>query len=108
MDAISIIKRRNDFFAQLNLSEATTRNYRLALNSSFLKEMLLKECGGKQLFEITDLEELWKLYSKINLHPKNISNHRSCSAAVMKYIKFLNGGKKYGRRIDYNKSRPRK
>lgn len=108
MDIISINKRRNDFFEQLNLSDSTTRNYRLALNSGFLKEMLLKECDGKQLFEITDLEELWKLYSKINLHPKNISTHRACSAAIMKYIKFLNGGKKFGRRIDYNKSRPKK
>ena len=106
MDVIGINKRRNDFFAQLNLSESTTRNYKLALNSTFLKEMLLKECDGKQLFEITDLEELWKLYSKVNLHPKNISNHRSCSAAIMKYIKFLNDGKKYGRRIDYK--RPKK
>lgn len=106
MDAISIIKRRNDFFAQLNLSETTTRNYKVALNSVFLKEMLLKECDGKQLFEITDLEELWKLYSKVNIHPKNISTHRLCSAAIMKYIRFLNGGKKYGRRIDFN--RPKK
>ena len=89
MDDIIINKRRNDFFAKLDLSENTTRNYKLALNSTFLKEMLLKECDGKQLFEITDLEELWKLYSKVNIHPKNISSHRLCSAAIMKYIKFL-------------------
>ncbi len=101
-------KRKASFYEQLPLSKTTVSNYRSALNSVFLKEMLLKECGGKQLFEITDLEELWKLYSKINLHPKNISTHRSCSAAIMKYIKFLNGGKKYGRRIDYNKSKPSK
>lgn len=108
MDSIAINKRKNDFIAQLNLSEATTRNYIVALNSSLLKEMLSKECGGKQLFEITDLDELWKLYSKLNIHPRNISTHRVCSAAVMKYIKFLNGGKKYGKRIDYNRSRPKK
>lgn len=70
--------------------------------------MLLKECDGKQLYQITDLETLWKLYSKINLHPINISSHRAYSAAIMKYIRFLNNGEKYGRRIDYNKSKRQK
>lgn len=108
MDSVTIKQRKTNFIAQLNLSEATTRNYITALNSSLLKEMLLVECDGKQLFEITDLDVLWKLYSKLNIHPRNISTHRVCSAVVMKYIKFLNGGKKYGRRIDYNRSRPKK
>lgn len=108
MDSISIEQRKKNFIAQLNLSDTTTRNYITALNSSLLKEMLLEECDGKQLFEINDLDELWKLYSKINVHPRNISTHRICSAAVMKYIKYLNGGKKYGKRIDFNRSRPKK
>ena len=81
MDSYVINERKNRFLEQLNLSETTARNYKQALNSSFLKGMLLKECDGKQLFEITDLETLWELYSKINLHPKNISNHRTYSAA---------------------------
>jgi hypothetical protein len=102
MDII-VSKRKSDFLAQLNLSETTLRNYKVALNSALLKEMLFKVCDGKQLFEITDLDLLWELYSKINLHPRNISNHRTYSAVVMKYIRFLNHGEKYGRRIDYNK-----
>lgn len=100
--------RKNHFFSQLNLSDTTLRNYKVAFNSTFLKEMLLKECDGKQLFQITDLDVLWKLYSKVNLHPVNINNHRLYSAAIMKYIRFLNNGERYGRRIDYKKSRKRK
>ena len=40
-----------------------------------------------------------------NLHPKNISNHRIYSCVIMKYIRFLNNGKKIGKRIDYGKTR---
>lgn len=97
--------RKNQFISQLDLSETTLRNYKVALNSAFLKEMLLKECDGKQLFQITNLDILWNLYSKVNLHPRNTSNHRIYSAAIMKYIRFLNNGEKYGRRIDYQKAR---
>ena len=100
--------RKNQFLSQLNLSETTLRNYKVAFNSTFLKEMLLKECDGKQLFQITELDVLWNLYSKVNLHPRNISNHRIYSAAIMKYIRFLNNGEKYGRRIDYNKPRAKR
>ena len=32
-------KRKEDFFSQLHLSEATLKNYKVALNSCFLKEM---------------------------------------------------------------------
>jgi hypothetical protein len=49
-----------------------------------------------------------KKHSKINLHPKNIENHRAYSAATMKYIRFLNDGKKYGHRIDLKKPRGKK
>lgn len=108
MDSYIINEIKNRFLEQLNLSETTVRNYKQALNSSFIKEMLLKECDGKQLFEITDLETLWKLYSMVNLHPQNANNHRTYSAAIMKYIRFLNNGKKYGRRIDYKKNRSKK
>lgn len=95
--------RKDKFFSQLNLSEDVTRNYKNALNSTFVKEALADMCDKSSLFEITDLEELWKFYSFINLHPKNVQNHRVYSAAIMKYIRFLNGGKKYGRRIDYKR-----
>ena len=97
--------RKSQFLSQLNLSETTLRNYKFALNSAFLKEMLLKECDGKRLFQITDLDELWNLYSKVNLHPRNISNHRVYSATIMRYIRFLNNGDKYGKRIDYKKAK---
>jgi hypothetical protein len=100
--------RRQLFFSQLNLSESVARNYRNALNSTFLKVTLAEKSNKESLFEITDLEELWNLYSFINLHPRNVANHRVYSAAVMKYIRFLNDGKKYGRRIDYNKTKPKK
>ena len=90
MDVISINKRKDDFFAQLDLSNSTIRGYKQSINSGFLKEILQKEFGGKQLFEITDIEELWKLYSMVNLHPKNICFHRTCSATIMRYIKYLN------------------
>ena len=100
-----IEKRANSFFNQLNLSETTTRNYRSALNSIFLKDMLYKEWGLTTVFAITDLESLWQIYSKINLHPQNVSKHRIYSAAIMKYIRFLNQGLRYGKRIDFGKSR---
>ena len=100
--------RKASFFEQLPLSETTVSNYRAALNSSFLKDILRSEFEVLDIFEIVDIEDLWKLYSKINLHPKNINNHRAYSAAIMKYIRFLNNGKKYGKRIDYNKSKPKK
>lgn len=105
MNKLDLIQRTADFYNQLNLSVASARNYKNALNSSFFKDILYKECGVRIVFEITDLEVLWNLYSKINLHPKNIENHRAYSAALMKYIRYLNNGKKYGRRIDYQKKK---
>ena len=106
MDVLDVAMRKSAFFSQLNLSEKTLCNYKNALNSTFLKEIIHNECNYNSLFEIIDLEVLWKIYSTINLHPDNINKHRMYSAAIMKYIKFLNGGKKYGRRIDYK--RPKK
>lgn len=100
MESAEVISRKDQFFEQLNLSENAKRNYRNALNSKYLKEMLKSEYDIESLFEITDLNVLWNFYSLINLHPKNVSNHRAYSAAIMKYIRFLNNGNKYGRRID--------
>ena len=96
------------FFAQLNVSERTLSNYKNALKSRFIKEILLKDYKAESLFEIDDLELLWKIYSKINLHPNNVNKHRLYSAPIMKYIRFLNKGEKYGRRIDYRKPKPKK
>ena len=100
--------RRASFFEQLLLSKTTVSNYSSALNSRFLKDVLKNEFEVLDIFEIVNIEDLWKLYSKINLHPKNISNHRAYSAAIMRYIRFLNNGEKYGRRIDYYKNRSKK
>ena len=105
----SVVKdRREQFFSQLNLSESVARNYKNALNSTFVQVVLAERSNKESLFEITDLEELWNLYSFINLHPRNVANHRVYSAAIMRYIRFLNNGKKYGRRIDYNCSKKKK
>ena len=104
----SVINRKEKFFKQLNLSEAAVRNYRNALNSTFLKGKLYSEFGVASLFEITDLNILWNIYSLVNVHPKNVSTHRSYSAAIMKYIRFLNNGNKVGRRIDYNKKKEKR
>lgn len=98
-------RRKLDFYESLNLSDTTTNNYRSALQSSFLLEFLKQEFNTFDLFEIVDLDELWQIYSKVNLHPKNINNHRAYSAAIMKYIRYLNKGCKYGKRIDFGKSR---
>lgn len=98
-------ERMTDFYNQLNLSEASMRNYKTALNSTLIKEILLKKYGETNIFNIVELDKLWTVYCKINLHPQNIQKHRIYSAALMKYIRFLNDGKKYGRRIDYQKKK---
>jgi hypothetical protein len=89
----------------LHLSESTRRNYVVALHSRYLKEMVTNICKTDSLYKITDLDELWKLYSAINIHPVNVKAHRVYSAMVMKYIRFLNGGQKYGKRIDHKKTK---
>lgn len=101
-----IIKEKvSSFYNQLNVSERTRRNYESAIRSSFVKGVLQDFCGSDNLFVITDLEKLWQVYSHVNLHPVNIATHRAYSAAIMKYIRFLNNGKKYGKRIDYKRPR---
>ena len=44
----------------------------------------------------------------MNLHPKNVEQHRIYSSAIMKYIRYLNNGERYGRRIDYKVKRSKK
>ena len=89
--------RKEHFFASLTIAEATKRNYKTGLNSTFFKDFLLTRFECKNLFDITDLEKLFEIYTVVNIHPKNEEMHRVCSAAVMKYIRFLNNGKKYSR-----------
>ena len=108
MDCIRKNQIKNAFYSQLILSEKTLANYKNALKSYYMKEMLLKVCNEEEIFDIYDLEVLWKLYSIVNLHPYNISKHRIYSAAIMKYMRYLNGGNKYGRRIDYKKPRQKR
>lgn len=93
--------RESKFLSQLSLSESSLRNYKVALNSTLLRDALERDFGVSSLYEITNLDTLWNLYCKINQHPKNVAAHRAYSAAVMKYIRFLNNGEKYGKRIDY-------
>lgn len=98
-------QRKIDFYKQLNVSPRTQYNYRSAITSTFVKGVLNDYCGTNDLFEINDLDKLWIIYTHINLHPTNIATHRAYSAALMKYIKFLNNGKKYGKRIDWGKKK---
>lgn len=99
-------QRSNGFYAQLNLSPVTLNNYRSALNGWVLKEIIAEvDDSIESIFEITDLDLLWSICTKANVHPSNIKNHRGTSCAIMKYIKYLNNGKKVGKRIDFGKSR---
>lgn len=92
-----IDNRQIQFYKGLNVSERTRQNYQRAIRSSFLKEILYERCGTYNLFDVVDIKKLWDVYSLVNLHPKNENNHRNYSAAIMKYIRFLNNGQKYGK-----------
>lgn len=96
--------RKKRFFESLNVSQNTMRNYQVSINSSLVKQFV-KSKNYTSLFEIEDLNVLWDIYSNLNLHPKNIAAHRSYSAAIMRYIRFLNNGAKFGHRVDYKKKR---
>ena len=99
-------QRSKGFYDQLNLSPVTLQNYRSALNGRILREVLSEvDDSIKSIFEITDLDLLWIIYTKVNIHPANIKNHRGTSCAIMKYIRFLNNGSRIGKRRDYGKSR---
>lgn len=99
-------QRKKEFYSSLKLAESTIQNYRAMLRSKFLRDILNLEFNLQDIFEVTDLEVLWDIYSKVNVHPKNVEMHRICSAGIMKYIKFLNNGKRIGHRVDYRKPRP--
>ncbi len=94
-------QRKEEFFKQLNVSQRTQKNYEGAIRCPFVKGILKDFCGTDDLFVITNLKKLWLVYSYINLHPINVATHRLYSAAIMKYIRFINNGEKYGRRIDF-------
>ena len=96
---------KDKFFSQLPVSERTKVNYKYALNGSFIRSVLREKCETEDIFSITSLTKLWEVYSYINIQDANIMNHRIYSAAIMRYIRFLNNGKKIGRRIDANKPR---
>lgn len=98
---IEAINRYNDFFSHLELALSTKRKYRDALNSEFLVNLIQIELKAESIFEVMDLERLWKFYCMINLHPVNVRMHRYYSTPIRKYISYINGGKKYGKRIDY-------
>ena len=98
-------KRKNEFLSQLELSSSSKRRYREALDSPFMGNFIRMKLQIDSIYELTDLNKLWDLYSEINLHPENVRMHRYYSAPIMKYIRFLNGGQKYGKRIDFGKSR---
>ncbi len=98
---------RESFYKQLPVSQRTKVNYRIALNSSFVRMVLQDKCGTEDIFSLTDLPKLWEVYSYINLHDSNIKNHRIYSAAIMRYIRFLNNGEKYGKRVNALKPKKR-
>ena len=98
---------KEQFYSSLIGSERTLLNYRNAINSSYIRGVLSRFYGTSNLFDLSDLEQLWKVYSFVNLDETNIRNHRIYSAALMKYIRFLNNGEKYGQRIDSNNPKKR-
>ncbi len=99
---LSANERKQAYEESFTGSEIVKRNYGCALRSTYLSKILEQKCRVKNLFELTDLEVLWDIYSYVNIDDYNIHAHRAYSAAIMKYIKLLNNGQKYGKRIDYN------
>ena len=100
MNNKEVIDRENKYYETLKVSERTKLNYYYGINSKYLREYLKENYHIDSIFELTDLEKLWDIYTYINVHPKNVENHRWCSVPIMKYIRFLNHGDRYGRRID--------
>lgn len=102
--AYNMENTKNIFVGQLSVSGRTLTNYKNALTSSFVKGVLSAFCGTDDIFIISDLDLLQKIYDYVNQHEKNTNNHRLYSAAIMSYIRFLNGGKKYKNRGGNNNS----
>ena len=103
---IEAAARKEAFYNNMKLSSATKTNYRYAYSHPFLKELLFEFFQTRDIFEVADLNKLSEFYATVKIHPFNIDKHRVYSAAVMTYIKYLNNGKKTGKRIDYQKPRP--
>ena len=99
-------QRKEEFYSSLKLSESTIRHYKAVLKSKFLCDVLRSRFNIQDIFDVTDLEVLWSVYSTINVHPKNVEMHRICSSGIIKYIRFLNNGQRVGKRVDYKKPRP--
>lgn len=105
LTSLSARTREICFYKSLNVTQGTVSSYKNSLRDSILLELLKKDYNISNIFEIVELETLWSIYCKIKDHPKNLSQHRRYTAAIMKYIRYLNDGKKYGRRIDFGKPR---
>lgn len=99
-------KRKESFIASLQTTHKRWNNYVLALNSKLVTQILTESFGINNIYEVTDLNKLWEIYTVVNINPQNLATHRLFSSAVMSYIKFLNNGKRIGKRIDYMKPRP--
>lgn len=97
----TVKKKENAFLDSLDVSEKTRRVYKQSLRSSFMKNFLKDEYGYESIYEIDDITILTAIYCSLNVHPKNILNHRGYSASVMKYIRFLNKGVKPVKRADF-------
>ncbi len=92
---MNAIEQKEAFLKQLPVSHSTKVHYTTSLNSKFLREYIHDKYGKESIFEIDDLDVLRTIYDYVNLHPKNITQHRNISCALMRYIRFLNEGKKY-------------
>ena len=73
----------------------TKIHYCTSLKCRFLNEHIQSLYGKESIFDIDDLKILRDIYDFVNLHPRNIAQHRNISCALMRYIRFLNNGKKY-------------
>jgi hypothetical protein len=60
MDNSVVKDRREQFFSQLNLSESVARNYKNALNSTFVKVVLAERSNKESLFRITGTDTVLK------------------------------------------------
>lgn len=99
-------RRKEQFIASLQTTHKRWNNYVLALNGKFVTQILTESFGINSIFDVTDLNKLWEIYTAVNINPHNLATHRLFSSAIMSYIKFLNNGKRIGKRIDYMKPRP--
>lgn len=76
------------FFDWLDGSERTVLNYKNAINSTYLKTVLKTMFDTSNLFDLSDLVQLWQMYSFVKQDDNNVRNHRIYSSAIMKYMRF--------------------